>query len=253
MAQLLEQASVPVTRIAVNQPIPKYRLRKYCQSIIRHVKKVSTEFIQGNRPVLPQFSSLACIELYNSEDRRREGVKLCYDLKDLYCRGVLVSKTFYELRLSRELNMFVKDSVPLNCTESYDGMLGSKTLSQELSEVHFGLAYELFIRLDPDAPNQRLMEAASKIGIISLTLFEPSRQANMMSYVCGGDANSGIYFKMNERAWRVVHSWGLRSKLAKGIEYINNEVVERVSQAERFQAIQQLNIVNSTKRWPVGQ
>jgi hypothetical protein len=74
----------------------------------------------------------------------------------------------------------------------------------------------------------------------------------MMSYVCGGDANSGIYFKMNGRAWRVVHSWGLRSKLAKGIEYINNEVVERVSQAERFQAIQQLNIVNSTKRWPVN-
>jgi hypothetical protein len=90
-----------MTRIAVNRPIPKYKLRKHYQSIIRHAMKVSTKFLQRNRLVLPQFSFLACIELYNSEDGRREAVKLCYDLKDLYCKGVLVNEIFYELRLSK--------------------------------------------------------------------------------------------------------------------------------------------------------
>jgi hypothetical protein len=110
-------------------------------------------------------------------------VKLCYDLKDLYCRGVLVSEIFYDLRLSSESNMFVKDNVPFNCKESYNRMLRSRTPYKTLSEVQFGLSYESFIKLDPDAPTWRLMEAASKIGIVSLTPFEPSLQVEMMTYL----------------------------------------------------------------------
>jgi hypothetical protein len=80
-----------------------------------------------------------------------------------------------------ESNMFVKDSVLLNCKESRDGMIGNKTPYQKLSKVQFGLAYESFIRLDPDTSNWHWMEAANKIGILSLTLFEPSRQVEIMS------------------------------------------------------------------------
>jgi hypothetical protein len=214
---------VRVARIAVDHPIPRYKLKKYWKKIIKHVCKVSTEFVQGSRPVLPQVNSLACVELYTSEDE--ETVKLRYELKALYCRGVLVRKIFYELRLSTEKIMFVKDSIALDCKVSYQAILGSKTPSQELSEFEFVRAYKTFMRLNPDALKKPVMlEAARKIGILSLILFEPSRQTEMMSNLSAGDAGSGgVYFQMNEKAWWLVHSWGLRSKRAKGIEYINNK------------------------------
>lgn len=215
MEELLSQISVAAS-IDVDKRIPGYRLRKHCIGIIKHARKVAKEYLQGNKPILPQSNSVACIRLYRAWGPEEEDAKLCFDMRSLYCRGVIVRKAFYELRLSGDEVTFVEGSIALECKEHYKAMLGSSNPPQELFEYDFTLAYDSFMRLHRAASKRVKREAARMIGILSLTLLEPSRQTKMMKNLCSGGSAGGAYFKMDEEAWKDVHRWGRRSREGNG-------------------------------------
>ncbi|KAL6898063.1 hypothetical protein ACP4OV_006659 [Aristida adscensionis] len=252
LQELIQQTVVPITTICIDKPLPRYLLHGHYRKIIKRARKVAVEYVQGTRPVLPQSNSVGCVAISSGADNPNNVVKLCFDLRSLYCKGVLVRGVFYELRKSVDQTVFVDGSVALECGESYDKMLRAHNPEIELSGNAFASAFDCFMRLGPqDVAHFR--GAARWIGILSLNLLEPGRQKDIMIRMCSGYSKDTDYFKMNQDCWKSIHGWGQRSKCAKGIEYENNgTVVEKFyPPGERFAAIEALNIVNSTKAVPV--
>lgn len=139
------------------------------------------EFVQGKTPILPQDNSLASIDLIGKvqiegEDAH-ETVKLCFELKSLYIKGVLVRNKFYELRKSGDASWLVDESIALECGDTYFEMSERRVV--ELSDAELVDAFNTFIRLEPVSPRALFQAAARCIGMISLMFMEPSRQWDM--------------------------------------------------------------------------
>nr|CAB3467201.1 unnamed protein product [Digitaria exilis] len=148
LAELRERTQIPVTKIVVDGSLSRSQLHGHCNRIIKKARKEAKQFV-WNKPVLPQENSPASIDLVMG-DVDSEIVKLCFEMKSLYCRGVLVREHFYELRTSGDPVSFVEGNIPLGYKESYDKMLQSTNPKVDLRPEDFLIAYQRFLTLRHD-------------------------------------------------------------------------------------------------------
>lgn len=126
LQQLMDQTYAPVVTIDTTKPLPRHKLSGIYKKITQKAKEETTEFVQGKAPILPQDNSLACIDLRGKMMPQDvlATVKVCFELKSLYIKGVLVGKNFYELRKSTDTTWLVDGSIALECGETYYEMFG---------------------------------------------------------------------------------------------------------------------------------
>lgn len=228
MKELRDQTSMPVLTIDILKPLPRSKLNWFHKRITRKVKREANQFIQGNKPMLPHMNSLACITLGCFSDKMGdlETAQVCFELKSLYIKGVIVKERFYELRKSNSMVRLVEDSISLECGETYLNMFGKENPTLVLSGKAISDAYWRFMDLAPDADQDIFNEAARCLGMISLILIEPSRQNDVKDMLCSGNQTATEYHTMDGACWETIRLWDDRSKIAKGIEYEKDKTVE---------------------------
>jgi len=150
-------------------------------------------------------------------ENAQETIKLCFELKSLYIKGVLVGNNFYELRKSGDPSWLVDESIALECGDNYYEMFEHRhNPDVELSDAQVVTVFNTFIKLDPESPRALFQASARCIGLILLMFMEPSRRWDMTEKMCSGDQGTTYYLMMDLPCWNIVHTWDNRSVQNRG-------------------------------------
>lgn len=224
----VDQVRDPLVTINLSKPLPAFVLQKHYKRFIKKVSERCNSFVGKvyARPKLPSRPDFASIAFVMDDDIHP--TRVCFQLRDMYCIGVLSSGgILHQVGRANNSRRITDNAIFLGIGETYGQLLalGAAPPPVEVNKQAFVDAYHRFRELG--TPAQDNARVAFGIGITALGFMEPCRQATVQAALVGrpgrhhgSEAYAGVV--RGGPVWQVLQSWEDNSLAAEGMRESHN-------------------------------
>ncbi|KAM3390351.1 hypothetical protein ACQJBY_012135 [Aegilops geniculata] len=257
----VDQVRDPLVTINLSKPLPAFVLQKHYKRFTKKVSERCESFVGKvyARPKLPSLPAFASIAFVMDDDIHP--TRVCFQLRDMYCMGVLSSGgVLHQVGRANNTRRITNNAIFLGIGETYGQLLALGAAPApppvEVNKQAFVDAYYRFRELG--TPVQDNARVAFGIGITALGFMEPCRQATVQAALVGmpgrhhgSEAYAGVV--RGGPVWQVLQSWEDNSLSAEGMrEAQNGNLAWTEDKSELLRAQKEVLIIKSNPRVPAG-